>query len=351
MQPVFCLINSKMKKYNIPIFVPHKGCPFDCVFCNQRRITGHIKPTTPDEVTEIIERHLKTIGYAGEVEAAFFGGSFTGISIDEQSALMERVQPYIRSGRLSGIRLSTRPDYVDSEILENLKKYNVTSVELGVQSMSNSVLRLANRGHTREQAQEAARLIKKYGIGLGIQMMTGLPGDCDEFSLTTASDIIALAPDCVRIYPTLVIKDTYLEKLYNAGRYTPQSLDEAARLAAKLIVMFENAGINVIRVGLQPTDEINPDAAVVAGPFHPAFGELAESEIYYELAKSKLRSVSSDAIIYVEPREISKMTGNRRSNIKRIKEELGINIRIMGDSCLKKRELKIAALRYVSRFF
>ena len=333
-----------MKKYNIPIFVPHKGCPYDCVFCNQRRITGHIRPTMPDEVTEIIERHLETIPAGSYVEAAFFGGSFTGIPISEQSALMERVQPYIESGKVAGIRLSTRPDYINDEILTNLKRFNVTTIELGVQSMSDDVLRAANRGHTRADAETAARLIKKYGIGLGLQMMTGLPGDNDDIARDTARRIIALQPDCVRIYPTLVIKDTYLEKMYREGRYTPQTVDDAAALAAEFIVMFENVGISVIRVGLQPTEEINAGASVVAGPFHPAFGELAESAIYYNIARSKLEGAVSDALIYVNPREVSKMTGNRRRNIDRFKEELGINVYIKSDESLKVREINIRRL-------
>lgn len=330
-----------MRKYNIPIFVPHKGCPFDCVFCNQRRITGHIRPTTPDDAANIIERHLATIPQEGSVvEVAFFGGSFTGIPTEEQNALMERVKPYIESGRVSGIRLSTRPDYITPQILENLKKYHVTTIELGVQSMSDEVLRLSNRGHTRRDAETAARLIKSYGIALGLQMMTGLPGDTPELSQMTAEAIIALAPECVRIYPTLVIKDTYLEKLYLSGKYTPQTVDNAARLAARLIVMFEKAGIAVIRVGLQPTAEINSGASVVAGPFHPAFGELAESAIYYELAASRL-SAGDRAVIYVNPRELSKMLGNRRANIERLKKERGAEVIVRPDPGLARRELRV----------
>ena len=343
-----------MKKYNIPIFVPHKGCPYDCVFCNQRRITGHIRETIPNEVNEIIERHLATIPVGSRIEVAFFGGSFTGIPIEEQNALMERVMPYIKSGRISGIRLSTRPDYINDEILENLKRYNVTTIELGVQSMSDIVLCAANRGHTRADAEAAARLIKEYDIALGLQMMTGLPGDTEELAIDTAERMIALKPECVRIYPTLVIKDTYLEKLYRSGLYTPQTVDEAARLAAKLIAMFEASGITVIRVGLQPTEEINEGASVVAGPFHPAFGELAESAVYYNIAKEKLCKMLAlskreeacskrdrEVIIYVSPREISKMTGNRRSNIERFKEELGLKIKIKPDNGLAYRELRI----------
>ena len=335
-----------MRKYNIPIFVPHKGCPYDCVFCNQRRITGHITPTTPDEVTEIIERHLLTIPTVGaSVEAAFFGGSFTGIPIEEQNALMERVEPYISSGRISGIRMSTRPDYIDKDILDNLKRHHVTMIELGVQSMSDEVLKAANRGHTAHQAEIAARLIKDCGIGLGLQMMTGLPGDTPEISKYTAERIISLAPDCVRIYPTLVIKDTYLEKLYRSGKYTPQTVEQAAQLAGELIRMFEAADIDVIRVGLQPTEEISSGASVVAGPFHPAFGELAEGEIYYRLASEQLEGIKDDAVIYVNPSEISKMTGNKKRNIEKFKSEKDINVKIKGDKALKRREVRAVAVK------
>ena len=330
-----------MRNYNIPIFVPHSGCPFDCVFCNQNRITGHIKPTSPDEVTDIIERYLATIPKSGSrIEAAFFGGSFTGIPIEEQNLLMERVQPYIADGSISGIRLSTRPDYINRMILDNLKRYGVTTIELGVQSMSDAVLRAANRGHTAEQAEYAARLIKEYGFGLGLQMMTGLPGDTEKSAVDTARKIIELDPECVRIYPTLVIKDTYLEELYHAGKYTPQTVEEAVTLSKRLLLMFEAAGINVIRIGLQPTDEINSGAAVVAGPFHSAFGELVKSEVYYDIAARKLRDITGDVVIYVNPREISKMSGNRRSNILRLKKELGINVKIKGDKNLAEREVR-----------
>ncbi|MGN0163001.1 MAG: elongator complex protein 3, partial [Candidatus Ornithomonoglobus sp.] len=205
-----------MRKYNIPIFVPHKGCPFDCVFCNQNRITGHIKvkDVTPDEVTETIEEYLATLPKENRaVETAFFGGSFTGIPMEEQSALMERVQPYIEDGRIDGIRLSTRPDYISPEILDNLKRYHVTTIELGVQSMEDSVLKAANRGHTARQVKDAVRLIREYDFDLGLQMMTGLPGDTPQHSIETARQLTPLRPDCVRIYPTLTIKDTYLEKL------------------------------------------------------------------------------------------------------------------------------------------
>lgn len=332
-----------MRKYNIPIFVPHKGCPYDCVFCNQKRITGQTAEVSPDDVTRTIEQYLETIPEGSSIEVAFFGGSFTGIPIEEQTALMERVRPYIAAGRISGIRLSTRPDYISREILDNLKRCHVTTVELGVQSMSEEVLLKSNRGHSPEQVEAAVALIKEYGIGLGLQMMTGLPGDTTERSEYTAKRLIALKPDCVRIYPTLTIKDTALETMYKRGEYIPESLDAAVQLSKKLLLMFEAAGITVIRIGLQPTDEINEDASVVAGPFHSSFGELVESEIYYDIAAKKLAGLprgTENAILRVNPRSVSKMSGNRRKNIMRIKDRFNISVKIIADDKLNQREVE-----------
>lgn len=330
-----------MKKFNIPVFVPHKGCPYDCVFCNQKRITGNLKETTPTDVKRIIDEHLLTLPKTNRnIEVAFFGGSFTGIPIDEQSALMEQVKPYIESGEIDGIRLSTRPDYITRPILENLKAYGVKTIELGVQSMVDDVLKASNRGHTSKDVKDAVKLIREYGFSLGLQMMTGLPGDTEKHSLTTAKKLIELKPDFVRIYPTLTIKDTYLEKMYNKGKYTPQSLDDAVMLSKQLLLMFESANIKVIRIGLQPTDEINDNASVVAGPFHSSFGELVESAVYYDIIYNAVSKLSGDVRVYVNPKEISKAVGNKRGNIIKIKENTGLNIKITGDLSLKKREVR-----------
>ena len=330
-----------MRKFNIPVFVPHKGCPYDCVFCNQKRITGSLKETTSDDVTEIIEQHLKTLPKDDRtIEVAFFGGSFTGIPIAEQSALMERVQPYIEAGEVQGIRLSTRPDYITDEILINLKKYGVTTIELGVQSMVDCVLKASNRGHTSDDVCKAVELIRNYGFSLGLQVMTGLPGDTPSYSIKTAERIIKLNPDFVRIYPTLTIKDTYLEKMYQKGEYRPQTLSEAVELAKELLLLFEKNGIDVIRIGLQPTDEINEKASVVAGPFHSSFGELVESAVYYDIIENTVKGLSGDVTIYVNPKEVSKATGNKRENVIKIKNNTGINIKIAKDSNLRRREVR-----------
>ena len=328
-----------MKTYNIPVFVPHKGCPFDCVFCNQKRITGKTNDVSAETVVGIIEEYLTTLPKDGcRIETAFFGGSFTGIPIEEQSELLAAAKTYIDAGRIHGIRLSTRPDYISRPILDNLKKYGVTTIELGVQSMDDEVLVKSGRGHTKEHVKDAVKLIREYDFTLGLQMMTGLVGDTDEKSIKTAKEIIALKPDIVRIYPTLTIKDTHLETMYLNGEYTPQTVDEAVELCKKLVLMFEDNNITVIRLGLQSTDEICENGSVVAGPVHSSFGELVESSIYYDII-SKSLSEGDKAVVYVNSKEISKAVGNKRSNILKFKER-NIDIKIIGNNELKRREVR-----------
>lgn len=332
------------KNYNIPIFVPHRGCPFDCVFCNQRRITGSIKDVTPREVTETIEAYLKTLPKNGRiVEAAFFGGSFTGIPIEEQTALLSAAYEFKKRGLIDGIRLSTRPDYISGEILDNLARFEVTTIELGVQSMDDGVLKASNRGHTREDVINAVKLIRKYPFSLGLQMMTGLPSDTDVKSLKTAEEIIELKPDIVRIYPTLTIKDTYLEKLYREGKYSPQTLDDAVELSKKLLLKFETNNIRVIRIGLQSTEEICENGSVVAGPVHSSFRELVESSIFYDkiaaVMKTGTQNNRDTKTIFVNPRDISKAVGNKRRNIIKIKQEFDADIKIVGNENIKRNEV------------
>lgn len=324
-----------MKNYNIPIFVPHYGCPFDCVFCNQKHITGQQKEPDENDVRTTIEQYLKTLPEKDAfVEAAFFGGSFTGIDVSVQRRLLGAAYEYVKDGRIDGIRLSTRPDYISAEILDMLSEYSVTTIELGVQSMDDYVLKCAGRGHTAAQVTDAVRLIRRYPFRLGLQMMTHLPGDTDEKSVMTAEKIIELKPDMVRIYPTLVIKDTYLEKLYREGKYAPHTVDGAVSLCKRLLPMFENAGIPVIRVALAVTDEISPGGSLVAGPFHSAFRELVESEIYFD---KMLEAVKNGARkIGVNSREISKAVGNRRRNVTRIEELTGVRIKVYGDDAVRR---------------
>lgn len=332
-----------MKHYNIPIFVPHIGCPFDCVFCNQRHITGTSGEISKEEIVKIIEEHLATIPKDAYKEIAFFGGSFTGIEKNLRRKYLEIAYEYIKSGKADGIRLSTRPDYISIEILDELEKYGVTAIELGVQSMSKAVLEASQRGHSAEDVERAVKLIRKYDFELGLQMMTGLPEDTDEGALETARRIISLSPDCVRIYPTLVIADTRLADMYAAGEYKPQGLDEAVELSAKLLQMFNEHNIPVIRIALMTTDEISPGGKLIAGPFHRAFREKVEARIYLDKFEKALADCKS-AVIYVNPSEISKAVGHKKENVQRLYEKHRIIVKIKPCDDIKKGEFRLEKL-------
>lgn len=332
-----------MKCYNIPIFVPHKGCPFDCVFCNQRRITGKTDDIDETTVIKTVEEYLKTLPRENvKIEIAFFGGSFTGIDFNMQRRFLSTAYKYVKSGKVSGIRLSTRPDYIDKRILEQLLEFGVTTIELGVQSMDDTVLLKSNRGHSSDDVKKAVQLIRNYPFSLGLQMMTGLPGDTHELSLKTADEIIALKPDFVRIYPTLVLKDTYLECMYKSGEYKPQTLTDAVALCKALLKKFSDFGIDVIRVALQTTEEISEKGSVVAGPYDVQFRERVESSVYYDKIKELLLDFENKrAIIGVNDREVSKAVGRKKENIIKIKNELGILLKISGNSNIVKGDVEL----------
>lgn len=328
-----------MKKYNIPVFVPHRGCPHDCVFCNQRHITGEIRDAEPSDVKRIIDKHLPTIKDNSYVEVAFFGGSFTGIDINQQTRLLKAVDGYIKDGKVHGIRCSTRPDYINDEILSNLLKYNTKCIELGVQSTDAEVLKSSNRGHTFEDVINSSKLIKSYGIELGLQMMLGLPGDTFSKMIKTCEDLISLSPSCVRIYPTLIVKDTGLYSMYERGEYTPLAVDEATEILSVIIPKFINAGIDVIRVGLQTTDEINEDT--VTGPYHPAIRELAESRIIRKTIISSLDKNTALAEIKCHPSRVSQVVGHKRENTKYFQDEHQIKLIVKADKNTPVNELRI----------
>jgi histone acetyltransferase (RNA polymerase elongator complex component) len=309
------------RHYIIPIFVPHFGCPHDCVFCNQKKITGLSTNVQASEVEEIIGEHLKTFKSNSYIEVAFYGGSFTAIDLEIQKQLLSIPYKYKREGRINAIRLSTRPDCIDDTILKNLKTYLVDTIELGIQSLDNDVLEKSGRGHTNEDMYIASNLIKKYGFNLGLQMMVGLPLDTFEKSLYTCNEFIKLNPYCVRIYPTLIIKDTYLEKLFLEGEYSSISLEDAVYRSSILLMMFEINEIDVIRIGLQPTENIQLGKDVVAGPFHPAFRQLVETNIYkmlldYYFEINNLNLLDEKLIIEASSKKISSIAGQKSSNIK-----------------------------------
>lgn len=282
-----------MKKHAIiPIFIPHLGCPCQCVFCNQQKITARTKAVSTDEVRETVERYLSTLADLdpSEIEIAFYGGSFTAIPIDAQTAYLEVANEYIDQGRVSSLHISTRPDCIDEEILENLKRYNVSTIELGVQSFSDEVLRLSKRGHDSDTARKAARLIKERGFKLGIQLMIGLPGDSLESCIYSARETAALSPELARLYPTLVIDGTELYDMYEDGSYEALSKEEALLRTKEMYKILHKAGINIMRVGLKSTDIIGGSdlSAINGGTYHPAFRQLVEGEIAYEMLKEQL---------------------------------------------------------------
>lgn len=328
-----------MKTYHIPIFVPHKGCPHDCVFCNQKHITGTTEDTTKEDVKRIIEEHISTIDKDSYSEVAFFGGSFTGIEICKQTELMEAAYTYVKEGRVSGLRCSTRPDYITDEILSNLKNYGMKCIELGVQSTDPEVLINSNRGHTYDDVVGAAQLIKKWGIELGVQMMLGLPGDNIDKMIKTAKDLISLNPTCVRIYPTLVVRDTYLHQMYQKGEYSPLELEECVEYLSIIMPMFKRAGINIIRVGLQTTDDINE--STVNGPYHPAIRELAESRIIRNAMIPHIKDITSLAEVFCAPSLVSKVIGHHRSNKEFFAREYGVEIKVICDKKIDTDKLKI----------
>lgn len=312
------------KRRIIPLFIPHAGCPNQCVFCDQKKISGTATPVTPEQVRAEIERSLPRAG--NNCELAFYGGSFTAMDVEVQRGLLEAARPFLESGAVGRIRLSTRPDAVSPEICGMLRDYGVTVVELGCQSMDETVLHLSQRGHSPEDTKRAVACLRACGFGVILQMMTGLPGDTGAQSVETAKQLIALRPDGVRIYPTVVLRGTRLETMMQAGEYVPQSVEAAVALCAKLYEMFLNHGIPVIRVGLNPTDSLTAGEAV-AGAYHPALGELVLSELYRRRAEELLRKADgqTDVILEVHPSRVSVMTGQHRKNLKDLKQRFGLH--------------------------
>ncbi len=330
------------KHKTIPIFVPHRGCPKDCLFCDQKSITGQKEPMTPAKAAETIRIGIEHKKPDEILEIGFFGGSFTGIPASEQEAFLSLAYAAKEAGLVDGIRLSTRPDYINETVLERLKKYGVTCVELGAQSMDDTVLTLNRRGHTAKQTKVAAKMIQKSGISLGLQMMIGLPGNTEVGAMKTAEAFAELAPDCVRIYPTLVIRGTGLADLYKSGDYTPLTVSEAAEQCAALHQFFTERNITVIRMGLLQTE---PET-VVAGPMHPAFGELVLSRIFYHKLMPKLADCAGKrAEISVHPKDVSAVLGQNRENIEIIKEKSGLlKLLVMQDETIKRRECRVNTL-------
>ncbi len=339
------------KEYIIPIFVPHLGCPNACVFCNQTKISGEQRQVRAKDVKDTIEYYLNNFKTnEREIEVAFFGGSFTGIDVELQKELLEAAYEYIKEGKVNSIRISTRPDYISKDILKMLKKYNVKTIELGVQSANNYILEKAKRGHTFEDVKKASKLINRYGFRLGHQMMVGLPESTMIDEINTAKALVKLKPKIVRIYPVLVIKGTQLEEDYKNGEYEPLSVVQAVERCKEVTNIFNNKNIKVIRIGLQNTDEITDPASsnsqVVAGPYHPAFRQLVESAMWYDVIVEKIKKFNTkvkEVEIIANPDDINNIIGHKKENIEKLRDIYEVDVMVKPDEQIKhgKFEIKI----------
>ena len=345
------------KQYIIPIFVPHLGCPNDCVFCNQKSISGESKQVTKEDVKKIIEEHLKYVKEDSKVEVAFFGGSFTGIEEAKQEELLSAAYEYIKQKKIDSIRISTRPDYINKKILKRLKKYKVKTIELGVQSANDYILKKAGRGHTFKDVIKASKLIRWYGFDLGHQMMVGLPESTVVDEINTAKELIKLKPKMARIYPVLVIKNTKLEKDYRDGKYKPLTVTQAVEICKELVKLFAKKNIEVIRIGLQPTDTItNPESEkseVVSGPFHPAFRQLVESGMWYDVIVEKIKQLNTkvkEVVVTVNPADVNNVIGQRRDNIKNLREIYDVDLIVKADEKIKQGKSKIEITKIYEDF-
>ena len=306
-----------MRHINIPIFIPHLGCPNTCVFCNQRTISG----TTAFDISTVrdkIDETLLTAGADDECEIAFFGGSFTGIDPELMISLLEIANEYVQDGRVKSVRCSTRPDYISEEILSTLKKYSVSVIELGLQSVSHNVLCATRRGHTSLDEERAVKLIKQYGFKLGGQMMIGLPSSSIEDEIKTAEFIVKSGCDMARIYPTVVFRDTELCNMSRVGSYKPLDTEEAVMRSYGAFRILIEGGVEVIRIGLCDNESLHSENTYSAGPNHPAIGEMVINRYYLEKIKEGIHKLPKDNTkhikVYVPRGHMSKAVGQNKRN-------------------------------------
>ena len=332
-------------KLVIPVFISHRGCPHQCLFCNQHSIAGKGLNSGTDtrDIDEIITTWLRRSPHYNEVQVGFYGGSFTCLPLDVQAGLLTKVQPYLSDGRVQSIRLSTRPDCINEEIVCLLNEHGVTTVELGVQSFSDEVLRKSRRGHTVKQSRLAIQLLKTNSFETGIQLLPGLPGETSRTFIRGVKEAIDLQPDLVRLYPAVVVGQSGLEELYRKGEYIPLSLNKAISLVRRAKELFDKADIPVVRMGLQPSDSLASE--LVAGPFHPAFGELIQSREWFLRLRKRLAALKDNEHlnVYISSRDQSAIVGNRRKNVERL-EQLGYKDRF---TIITDRERERGAVSYV----
>ena len=346
------------KEYVIPIFVPHLGCPNDCTFCNQKSISGEQKMITTEDIKNTIEYFLENVKEKNSYkEVAFFGGSFTGIEYEKQEEYLKTAYEYIKQKKINSIRISTRPDYINKKELKLLKKYKVKTIELGVQSSNDYILKKIGRGHTFEDVIKASKMIRMHRFKLGHQMMVGLPDSTKIDDINTAKALIKLKPKIVRIYPVLVVKGTQLEKDYNNGEYEPISLVQAVETCKELVAMFNKKKIEVIRIGLQTTEEIsdpkNDGSEVVAGPYHPAFRQLVESGLWYDSIVSKIKKLNvkvKEVQVTVNPIDVNNVIGHKKDNAIKLKELYDVDLIVEQDENIKQGKSKIEITKTYNDF-
>lgn len=346
------------KEYIIPVFVPNIGCPKNCIFCDQKSISGQKKMVTEEEVRKIIDEHLANFKENDvRKEIAFYGGSFTAISEEIQEKLLAIAYEYIQAGKVDSIRISTRPDAIDKAILKRLKKYKVKTIELGVQSANNYILKRCQRGHSFEDVKKASRMIRWHGFKLGHQMMVGLPESTKIDELNTAKELAKLKPKMMRIYPVLVIKGTKLAEEYEKGEYEPLTVVQAVERCKELTSFFKQKHISVIRIALQNTEEItDPEADssnVIAGPYHAAFRQLVEAGLWYDQILEKIKKFNvkvKEVEIRVNPMDVNNVIGHKKENIHNLQEIYDVAVKLVQDQEVKPGRFEIKILKTYQDF-
>ncbi|MDC4239101.1 radical SAM protein [Clostridium tertium] len=338
------------RHYIIPIFISHQGCPHQCVFCNQDRIAKVVQEeVTERDVRETVDEYLKTIDHKNStVEISFFGGTFTAINVNKQKELLAVAKEYKEKGYIDKIRMSTRPDAINKYILDYLKDYKVDIIELGVQSLDDEVLRLSGRGHSAEEVEKASKLIKEYGITLGHQIMPGLPGDTFEKDIETVKKSIKMKPDICRIYPSLVIKDTPMADMYERGQYKPYSLEEAVDISKELYKLYKDANVNIIRIGLQPTESIAWGKDIIDGPFHPSFRELVEGSLICDKIRSAINE-NEDIIIEINSKDLSKLYANKKVYFNNLKNNHKGKILVATKDKIDRGNVNVIVLKRIEK--
>ncbi|MDK2822165.1 MAG: hypothetical protein PWQ67_1211 [Clostridia bacterium] len=326
------------------------GCPHTCVFCNQKKIAGCYEKPTANFIKQKVFSCLQTFKNVKEayIEVAFYGGSFTGIEEEIQDELLEVASNLKKANIIHGIRISTRPDYINKRVIERLKKFGVDTIELGVQSLHRDVLNRSQRGHSEHDVIEAVKQLKKINKKVGIQLMPGLPGDTREKVLATTEKVISLKPDFIRIYPTVVIKETLLAEWLAKGNFVPWTLEKAIEITSEMVILFSQTGIPVIRLGLQAAENLQPGRDLVAGPYHPAFGELVKSRIYrkqieYLLTNTDTNVVDNHLVVFCYYKDISQVKGQKQANLKYFREKFKLVLEV-----LPKKDLNSGSIAWLT---